>query len=38
MELVDNALIFLVPGAIAAGLTDGFFWWSLLVASRSLSC
>jgi hypothetical protein len=29
MELVDNAFILLVPGAIAAGLADGLFWWSL---------
>jgi hypothetical protein len=26
MELVDNAFILLVPGAIAAGLADGLFW------------
>lgn len=32
MELVDNAFILLVPGAIAAGLTDALFWWSLLVS------
>ena len=32
MELVDNAFILLVPGAIAAGLSDGLFWWSLLVS------
>ena len=32
MELVDNAFILLVPGAIAAGLADGLFWWSLLVS------
>jgi hypothetical protein len=32
MELVDNAFILLVPGAIAAGLTDSLFWWSLLVS------
>jgi Domain of unknown function (DUF4396) len=32
MELVDNAFIVLVPGALAAGLTDGLFWWSLLVS------
>jgi hypothetical protein len=31
MELVDNAFILLVPGAIAAGLADGLFWWSLAV-------
>ena len=29
MELVDNAFILLVPGAMAAGLGDGLFWWSL---------
>jgi Domain of unknown function (DUF4396) len=32
MELVDNAFILLVPGAIAAGLTDSLFWWSLAVS------
>ena len=32
MELVDNAFILLVPGAIAAGLLDGLFWWSLLTS------
>jgi len=32
MELVDNAFILFVPGAIAAGLADGLFWWSLLVS------
>jgi hypothetical protein len=29
MELVDNAFIVAVPGALAAGLSDGLFWWSL---------
>ena len=29
MEMVDNAFILLVPGALAAGLGDGLFWWSL---------
>jgi hypothetical protein len=29
MEIVDNAFILLVPGAIAAELSDGLFWWSL---------
>ncbi len=29
MEIVDNAFILIVPGAIAAGLTDALFWWSL---------
>lgn len=32
MEVVDNAFILLVPGAIAAGLADGLFWSSLLVS------
>ena len=32
MELVDNLFIQLVPGALAAGLTEGLFWWSLLVS------
>jgi hypothetical protein len=32
MEIVDNAFILLVPGAIAAGLTDGLFWWSLILS------
>jgi uncharacterized protein DUF4396 len=32
MEIVDNAFILIVPGAIAAGLADGLFWWSLLVS------
>ena len=31
MEAVDNAFILVVPGAIAAGLTDGLFWWSIAV-------
>jgi hypothetical protein len=31
MEFVDNAFILIVPGAIAAGLGDALFWWSLLV-------
>jgi hypothetical protein len=29
MEIVDNAFILLVPGAMAAGLSDFLFWWSL---------
>jgi hypothetical protein len=32
METVDNAFILLVPGAIAAGLDEGLFWWSLAVS------
>jgi Domain of unknown function (DUF4396) len=29
MELVDNLFIIIVPGALAAGLGDGLFWWTL---------
>ena len=29
MEIVDNAVILVVPGAMDAGLGDGLFWWSL---------
>lgn len=32
MEVVDNAFIAIVPGALAAGLADGLFWWSLLLS------
>lgn len=32
MEIVDNGFIILVPGALAAGLGDALFWWSLLVS------
>jgi hypothetical protein len=32
MEVVDNAFIVAVPGAMAAGLADGLFWWSLLTS------
>jgi hypothetical protein len=32
MELVDNAVILAVPGAMEAGLTDPLFWISLAVA------
>ena len=31
MEIVDNLFVALVPGALAAGLGDGLFWWSLAV-------
>src|SRR4051795_9343580 len=31
MEIVDNLFILIVPGAIAAGLGDPLFWWSLAV-------
>ncbi len=30
MELIDNGVIVLVPGAMEATLSDGLFWWSLL--------
>ena len=29
MEIVDNLFIVVVPGALAAGLEDPLFWWSL---------
>jgi len=32
MEIVDNAFILVVPGAMAAGLADSLFWWSLTVS------
>jgi len=32
MELIDNAFVLAVPGALAAGLTDLLFWWSLLAS------
>jgi hypothetical protein len=32
MEIVDNAFILIVPGAIEAGLDDSLFWWSLGVS------
>ena len=32
MEVVDNLFILAVPGALAAGLTDGLYWWSLVVS------
>jgi uncharacterized protein DUF4396 len=32
MELVDNAFIVAVPGALAAGLGDALFWWSLFAS------
>ncbi|MFI9821645.1 DUF4396 domain-containing protein [Streptomyces sp. NPDC052013] len=30
MELVDNAIIALTPGAMESGLADGLFWYALL--------
>jgi len=32
METVDNAFILAVPGALAAGLGDSLFWWSLALS------
>ena len=32
MEVVDNAILLLIPGAMAAGLADPLFWGSLAVA------
>jgi hypothetical protein len=32
MEIVDNAFILVVPGAMAAGLADSLFWSSLTVS------
>src|SRR5512133_911766 len=32
MEIVDNAFILIVPGAMAAGLANGLFWWSLALS------
>jgi Domain of unknown function (DUF4396) len=32
MEIVDNAFILIVPGAIEAGLDESLFWWSLGVS------
>ena len=32
MEVVDNAIILVIPGAMEAGLTDLLFWGSLVVS------
>ena len=32
MEIVDNAFVLIVPGAMAATLGDFLFWWSLAVS------
>ena len=32
MEIVDNAIVLAIPGAMAAGLDDGLFWGSLAIA------
>jgi hypothetical protein len=31
MEAVDNAFVAVVPGALAAGLADAKFWWSIIL-------
>jgi len=32
MELIDNLFLLVVPGAMAAGLSAGLFWWSLMLS------
>jgi len=32
MEITDNAVILVIPGAMAAGLLDGLFWGSLALS------
>lgn len=32
MEVIDNLIMLVVPGAMAAGLADGLFWGSLAVS------
>jgi len=32
MEVVDNAFLVVVPGALTAGLGDALFWWSLALS------
>ena len=32
MEIMDNATMLVIPGAMAAGITDGLFWGSLLLS------
>ncbi len=34
MEIVDNAVILVIPGAMDAGLTDLLFWASLICSIR----
>jgi Domain of unknown function (DUF4396) len=38
MEIVDSLFVIVVPGALAAGLGDALFWWSLLVALLLAGC
>lgn len=32
MEIIDNLLVLVIPGAMAAGLATGLFWWSLALS------
>lgn len=32
MEIVDNLIMLIIPGAMAAGLSSGLFWGSLVIA------
>ena len=32
MEVIDNLLLLVIPGAMVAGLADGLFWLSLVVS------
>ena len=32
MEIVDNGVLLVIPGAMEAGLADALFWWSLALA------
>jgi len=32
MEIVDNGVLLVIPGAMDAGLGDALFWWSLALA------
>jgi hypothetical protein len=32
MEIMDNAIVLLIPGAMAAGLLDALFWGSLALS------
>ncbi len=32
MEIVDNAILLVIPGAMDAGITDALFWGSLAIA------
>ena len=38
MEIVDNAIVLLIPGAMEAGLTDLLFWGSLASLTRDRRC